>query len=243
MKLDISDDGVWPLHRGTTARLRWGSTSGYALRYIELKPGPESAPALADDGLLPRVHTTTPVELDQVYRVFRGRGKADLGAIVDELSATFGPRAKPLSAALRQSPAGLDQLAEVLDALGSDERALRTLVVAGDRTASALAAREGQLGEVVGQAAQTFDEVATHAGAVRESLERLPGTLSASESTLERLDGSIAGLHGLVRVLGPGASALRADGAPGARSAQGAACGRAHWRSGPCAAARAPRPA
>jgi virulence factor Mce-like protein len=218
VKLSISDGGAWPLHRGTTARLRWGSTSGYALRYVELRPGPKSAPALKDDGLLPRVQTTTPVELDRVYRIFRGRGRADLGAVVDELSATFGPRAKPLARALRESPAGLDQLAEVLDALGADERALRTLVVAGDRTASALAAREGQLGEVVGKAAQTFDEVATRAAAVRASLERLPATLDTSRSTLKRLDGSLVGLQALVGVLGPGATELRRM-APAARDA------------------------
>src|SRR5207248_869476 len=128
------------------ARLRWGSTSGYSLRYVELRPGPASAPALSDDGLLPPARTTTPVELDQMFRIFRGRGRGDLRALVGELSDTFGPRAKPLARALRDAPVGFDQLAEVLNALGADERALRTLVVAGDRTAGALAARDGQLG-------------------------------------------------------------------------------------------------
>jgi len=209
MKLGISAGDVWPLRQGTTARLRWGSTSGYSLRYVELHPGPASAPALADDGLLPRAQTTTPVELDQVYRIFRGRGRADLGALVGELSDTFGPRAKPLARALRDAPPGMDQAAEVLRALGANEQQLRTLVLAGDRTAGALAAREGQLGEVVGHAAQTFDTVATRAGAVRAALERLPLTLTTATSTMNRLDTSLVGLQALVGELGPGASALR----------------------------------
>ena len=218
VELGIDDGDVWPLRRGTTAGLRWGSTSGYALRYVELTPGPGGGPALADDGLLPRVQTSTPVELDQVLRIFRGRGRADLGGLVEGLSDTFGPRAKPLARTLREAPHGLDQTAELLDALGADEHALRTLVVAGDRTASALAAREGELGAAVGNAAQTFDEVATRAAAVQASLERLPLTLGTSESTLRRLDGSLVGLDRLVAELAPGASALRRM-APPARGA------------------------
>lgn len=218
VKLDISDDDAWPLPRGTTARLRFGSTSGYALRYVELHPGPESAPALADDGLLGRAQTTTPVELDQVYRMFRGRARADLGGLVDELGQTFGPQAKPLSSALRDAPEGLEQTTAVLDELSADRRALRTLVVAGDRTASALAAREGPLGEAIGGAAQTFDAVATRATAVRGALERFPLTLTTSRATLHRLDGSITGLQDLVGELRPGATALRRM-APAARGA------------------------
>jgi len=218
LKLGIDDDEAWPLHRGTTARLRWGSTSGYSLRYVELVPGPTTQPELPDEGLLPRVQTTTPVEIDTVMRVFRGRGRADLGATVDELGATFGPRAKDLSRTLRESPAGLDALADVLDALGSDEHALRTLVRAGERTTSALAAREGQLGEVVGHAAQTLNAVATRAGAVRVSLEQLPPTLTTSRATLGRLDRSLVGLQDLVGKLAPGTTALRRM-APAARGA------------------------
>jgi phospholipid/cholesterol/gamma-HCH transport system substrate-binding protein len=220
LKLGISGDDAWPLHRGTTARLRWGSTSGYSLRYVELTPGPESQPKLADGGLLPRIQTMSPVELDHVMRIFRGRGRADLGGVVDELSATFGPRAPALSRALRDSPPGLDALAEVLGELNADELALRSLVVSGDRTTSALAAREGQLGEVVGHAAQTMDTVATRAGAVRASLDKLPPTLSTSRATLARLDHSLVGLQDLVDKLGAGGavSALRRM-APPARGA------------------------
>lgn len=208
LKLGV-DDQAWPLRRGTTARLRWGSTSGYALRYVELVPGPTSQPELPDDGLLPRVQTTQPVELDSVMRLFRGRGREDLGVTVDELGATFGPRTKALARTLREAPTGLDELSEVLDALGSDEHALRTLVRAGSRTASALDAREGQLGEVVGHAAQTLDAVASRAGAVRTSLERLPPTLRTSRSTLARLDRSLVGLEDLIGRLAPGTTALR----------------------------------
>ena len=52
VELNIQEDDVWPLPRGTTAGLRWGSTTSLAYRYVELHPGPKSAPDLPDDGVL-----------------------------------------------------------------------------------------------------------------------------------------------------------------------------------------------
>ena len=50
--LDIQDDDVAPLHRGTTATVRVPSLSGVANRYVALSPGPNSAPALPDGATL-----------------------------------------------------------------------------------------------------------------------------------------------------------------------------------------------
>ena len=218
LELDVEDDEVWPLRRGTTARLRWGSNTGYALRYVELHPGPPSAPPLPDRGLLTRADTVTPVELDEIYRIFRGRTREDLGELVGELGETFGGRGRPLEQALRNAPEGLDQTTEVLRELGADPAALRMLAVAGDRTASALAVRDRDLRDLIDQAAGTFDELAEHATAQRESLDRLPDTLRTGGDTLARLDVSLVGLDALVHDLGPGARALRTL-APRARGA------------------------
>ena len=38
VELKIQEDEVWPLPRGTTAGLRWGSTTSLAYRYVELHP-------------------------------------------------------------------------------------------------------------------------------------------------------------------------------------------------------------
>lgn len=205
----VDESDVWPLRRGTRAGMRWGSTTSYASRYLELYPGPASAPALPAGGLLSRADTVSPVELDQLYRIYRGRTRGDLQAVIGELGDTFRGNAGALSHALRDGPAGLEQSAEFLRELGADEASLRTLTVAGDRTATALASRDGELRGLVTHAAGTFDELARHAGAQRAALERLPATLSTSRGTLRRLDVSLGGLDALVKDLGPGARALR----------------------------------
>ncbi|MDX6733852.1 MAG: phospholipid/cholesterol/gamma-HCH transport system substrate-binding protein, partial [Baekduia sp.] len=69
-ELKIYDNDVWPLHVGTKAAIRWGSTTSLAYRYAELYPGPANKPALPDNALLTRSQTITPVELDTSYRIF-----------------------------------------------------------------------------------------------------------------------------------------------------------------------------
>jgi len=216
VELEISDDDAWPLPRGTVARLRWGSNTGYAIRYVDLLRPRNPTPALPDGGLL--TQTITPVELDQSYRIFRGRTKEDLGELVGELGATFGPRARPLARSLRRAPGGLDALADLLRELGADRVALRTVAREGARTARAIESRDLQLRDMLVHLGGTFDELAEHTTAQQRSLERLPPALAASRTTLARLDRSLVGLQALTGDLRPGARALRAL-APSARTA------------------------
>jgi virulence factor Mce-like protein len=218
VELDVREDGVWPLHRGTTAGTRWGSTTSLAYRYIELHAGPSSAPKLPDNGLLTAAETRTPVELDESYRIFRGRTKGDLSKLVSELGDTLDGRGRALREGLRDTPAGLNGFADLLRELGADTNALRTLIVAGDSATSALASRRGDLGGLVDQAAATFDELAQHARAQQRALDRAPRAFSESTTTLRRLDTSLVGLQALVDDLGPGARQLRALARPARRA-------------------------
>jgi phospholipid/cholesterol/gamma-HCH transport system substrate-binding protein len=216
--LEVREDGIWPLHRGTTAGIRWGSTTSLAYRYIELQAGPESAPKLPDNGLLTAAETRTPVELDESYRIFRGRTKGDLKTLVSELGDTLDGRGRALREGLRDTPVGLDGFADLLRELGADTNALRTLIVAGDSATSALASRRGDLGGLVDQAAATFDEFAQHARDQQRALDRAPRAFGESTSTLRRLDSSLVGLQALVDDLGPGARQLRALARPARRA-------------------------
>jgi len=203
------DDEAWPLPRGTSARIRWGSTTSYLSRYVELLPGREGEPPLADDAMLSRAQTTTPFELDQAYRIFRGRTKADAARLLGGLGDTLGPRPRALRRGLRATPGGLDETGAFMRELAADEAALRTLVVAGDRTTSAIAAREDDLRGLMTNAAGTFDELAEHARDQQDALDRAPRAFAESTRTLARLDTTLEGLDGLVGDLRPASPALR----------------------------------
>ncbi len=212
--LRIDDEDVWPLPKGTTARARGGSTTAYLGRYTELLPGPAGAGDLPEDGVLPRPRNDTAYELDQAYRIFRGRTKDDAGKAIDELGDTFDGRERALRKGLAAAPGGLDETTALMRELSADEERLSTLASAGDRTVSALAAREGDLRSLVTNAAGTFDELAQHTRAQQVALAKAPGTFRATNTTLARLDTSLDGLDGLVADLRTGAPALRAIARP-----------------------------
>lgn len=218
VRLRIDDGRVWPLRRGTTARIRFGTTVAAATRYVELAPGPRSAPAIPDGGLLTRSDTVTPVEFDELFNVLDRDAQGDLRHLLDTSASTFGPRGRPLARGISGTAAGFDALGSLTRALGSDPRALSTLVGAGERTARALASRDPALRALLTDAAGTFDELAAHDDGIRASLARLPRTLAAGRGTLARTDRSLVGLDALVADVAPGARRLRAV-APSARRA------------------------
>lgn len=209
VKLKISDGDAWPLPRGTVARARWGSTTSYLSRYVELYPGPQGAGALADGAILPTKDTRSAFELDQSYRIFRGHTRAQTSRLIDDLGAGVGPEGAALRRGLAAAPGGLGATADVMQELGADGERLRTLADAGDRTTTALASRADDLQRLVADAAGAFDELAAHTRAQQVALDRAPHTFDVATTTLRRMDRSIDGLDALVSDLGPGGEALR----------------------------------
>jgi virulence factor Mce-like protein len=216
--LNIHEGDVWPLTRGTTANVRWGSTTSLAYRYVELHAGPANAPKLPDGGILSQASTKTAVELDQAYRIFRGRTAGDLKKLVGELGDTLDGRGKTIARGLKSAGPGLDATSELLHQLGADRNALRTLIVSGNSATGALAARQNDLGALVDHAAATFDEFAHHARAQQASLDRAPRALDTAAGTLHRLSSSLVGLQALVTDLAPGARGLRTLATPARRA-------------------------
>jgi virulence factor Mce-like protein len=207
--LEIDEGDIWPLPAGTTAEIRWGSTTSLEYRYIELHPGPEGNGPLPNHALLTQATNVTPVELDQFYRIFRGRTTPDTRALVQELGDTLGGNGRALDRGLRAAPAGLNRASAVLGELGADQSSLGELVRQGERITGALAARQGDLTALVGHAAGTFDTLAQRSADQQAALDQAPQALGEGTGTLRRLDGSLTGLQALVDDLAPGAIELQ----------------------------------
>ncbi len=218
VELNIQEDEVWPLPQGTKANLRWGSTTSLAYRYVELHPGPRSGADLPEEGVLKLADTQTPFELDESFRIFRGRTQRDLKDLVGEVAETIDGRGKQIEDGLAEAPGGLNATAAFVRELSADQEALRTLVVAGSEATGALASRDRELGELVAGAAATFDEFAIHSADQQRALDNAPSALAESRTTLARLDTSLVGLQALTDDLGPGARELRALAPPARRA-------------------------
>jgi phospholipid/cholesterol/gamma-HCH transport system substrate-binding protein len=209
VELGIDDDAVWPLRHGTTAALRFGTTVGNGTRRIDLVPGPSSAPAIPEGGVIAARHSVTPTEFDQVFQTFDEPTRRDLRGLNRNADGVLRGRADDLDAGVHAAAPALDAVGGVLGDLAADERALRSFVREADDTLGRLASREGRISALVSVGAATFDTFARNSRALQASIDETPSTLGAVRTTLARLDRSVDGLDGLFADLRPGARALR----------------------------------
>lgn len=212
------DDDHWPLHEGTTVRVRYGTTVGNGTRRVDLDPGPASAPVLADGGIIAARSAYPPVEIDEVLNTLDARTRGHLQGTVQRAADGLSGHARALNRGVERSADGLTATSALIQDLAADTAAMRGLVVNANRTARVLAARREAVGELVTVAASTFDEFGNRSAAVRGALAELPSTLTEVRGTLRRLDTSVDGLQPLFADLRPGAASLSSL-APVARAA------------------------
>ncbi len=203
------DDESWPLHQGTTAALRFGTTLGNGTRRIDLTPGPESAPKIPEDGIIQTKDTVTPVEFDKVFDTFTPDTRASFRGFFKGGALNLQSRAPQLNRGIRRTAPALEATGDVFQDLASDEAALRQLVLSGHRTTRVLAAKRPEISDLMTVAAATFDTFARNSEGIRDSLDEFSPTLVDARNTLRRTDQSIAGLDGLVNDLKPALVALK----------------------------------
>ncbi|WP_354700603.1 hypothetical protein DSM112329_00884 [Paraconexibacter sp. AEG42_29] len=208
VEIGIKDDKVWPLHQGTKAQLRFGSTIGNGTRQIELLLGPESAPEIKDGGVIPNADSIEATEFDDIFDTFDKKTQAALQGALKGTGDTFGPRASELKAAVQETPDGLESLANLTGDLSADQPALRAFVANTFRVTDTLAKRRGQISDLINVASQTFRTFANNTEGIKNSLDRFPPAVREARTTLARLDTTVDHLDGLVTDLRPGAREL-----------------------------------
>lgn len=209
VELGIDDPAVWPLHQGTRATARWGTTVGNGTRFIEVDPGPEDAPVIPDGGIIPTDNTVSAVEFDDLFNTFNADTRERLQTMLDTTSGTFEGHEEALSAGLEESPEAFEATAGVFHELSADELALETLVRDTSNTATVLASNDVSIRDLVDGASRTFHAFGSNAADLRTDIAEFPETLRQSRETLARLDGSIHELDLLMTDLRPGARELR----------------------------------
>ena len=70
--------GVGKLHQGTVARIYEDSLSGIASKYVQLEPGPASAPAINSGGTIGHGQTYSEVNLDELFNTLDAKTRRGL---------------------------------------------------------------------------------------------------------------------------------------------------------------------
>lgn len=208
VELGIKDENVWPLRRGTTAAIRFGTTIGNGTRSVSLYPGPRDAPPIPEGGIIGEKHTTTPVEFDQVFDTLDANTRRRLRSMLQGTAGALEGHGPALRSGLRQAPGGIETTGDVIGDLLVDDTALKGLIANADRVTSTLAARKPVLSDLVTVAARTFDAFGQRTAQVQASLDRFAPTLDDTKRTLARSDSSLDKVDRLFAALGPGAREL-----------------------------------
>jgi ABC-type transporter Mla subunit MlaD len=206
----VQDMSYWPLHQGTTVTLRYGTTVGNGTRYIQLDPGPESAPPIPENGIITENHTVGSVEFDQLFNAFNRPTRAQFQGAMAGIGGVVATRTGQIGAGVDQTGPALRSIAGFASALAYDQHSLESLVISGAEVTSALSAHDAQISDLVSNAAGTFNAFASDTSGLAGSIDQLPATLTQARGTLARLDTSISHLNRFVTDLAPGASRLEA---------------------------------
>lgn len=198
------DDGHAPLHTGSKAQVQWQGVLGE--RVVELLPGPAANPAIPKGSLL--AAGTEQVELDQVLAALDPTTRAHLNSTVRQLDQTLKAKPDNLKNTLDSAGPAVQELGSVLQAVGQDGPAIKSLISDLQKMTDPLAKRRGELETVVGKLTSAMSAMATEQGQVQQALSQLPSTLDAAHKTMTTVPGAVDSTVPLLKDLRPATQQL-----------------------------------
>jgi phospholipid/cholesterol/gamma-HCH transport system substrate-binding protein len=207
------NSGVGPMHQGTVARIYQNSLSGIASKYVVLEPG--SGPDIPSGGVIQEDHTSSQVNLDQLFDTLDPRTRAGLKAFIRGQGAAIQGKGTAANRTLRYLAPGLASTSDVTAEIVRDEPAFDALLTDGATALQALASRSQELTALVANTETTLGAIANQGQALQQTLVLLPPTLNKTtntfaglRSTLDALDPLVAASKPAVRNLQPFAAEL-----------------------------------
>ena len=210
-EIDLTDDNQAairvtmeePLREGSTAVIRSTSLSGVANRYISLTPGPNNEDEIEEEGTISGEDTTAPVDLDQLFNVFRDREREALQKFIQGNATVYTGRTQLANRAYKFLNPALSSSERLFAEISSDSAALERFLVSGSQAFGALAERRDDLTSLVTNANATLQAIANRNDELDRSLAALPQTLRQGNTTFVNLRAALDDLDPLVAASKP----------------------------------------
>jgi phospholipid/cholesterol/gamma-HCH transport system substrate-binding protein len=155
--------------------------------YIDVTPGGPPAPPLKDNGLIPLAQTTPPVNSDELTDALDADTRQFFEALVGGTQNGLRGRGHDLRALLKALGPTTEQINHLGHALVKRRHELKRMVHNLGVVSNAVGRHDTQLAGLVSTANTTVGALASQEAALRESVGRLPGTLSAARSSLKHI--------------------------------------------------------
>ncbi|KRB76097.1 hypothetical protein ASE01_13785 [Nocardioides sp. Root190] len=193
-----------PLHDGTTARVSYKALLGE--RILELFPGEDAAPSLADGALVEG--SVDRVELDQVLAALDAPTRTRLQSLLDRLSTTLDGKEGEVQSTVQSLGPAVEALGQVLEAVGNDGPTIRKLVTRLSTLMTTLDEHDSEVESTITDLTTATGTIAANRSQLSKALADLPDTLETAEATLRDVPGTVDAATPLLKALAPGMKQL-----------------------------------
>ena len=152
--------------------------------YLECDPGTKDAPA---PDTIPVEQTAGAIPPDVVLDILRRPARERFGLILTELGVGLTARGENLNTTLRRAVPALRETDKVLKILADNRRTINALTRDADRALVGVAGNRRDVGRFVREAGDTTQASASRAGALKSTVNKLPGFLRELRPTLAEL--------------------------------------------------------
>ena len=170
-----------PLRAGATAIVRTKTLLGET--YIELAPGPRSAPPVPDGGMLAASHVLPATKLDAFLEAFAPTDRARLRQLFGGLASALSREGTALNGSLAYSSPFAGDLGEVLKTLDHETPQLQGLFNSSGVVLQALGARSGDLQAAITAGDQVLSTTAERNAQLAQIVRDLPPFLTQLRAT------------------------------------------------------------
>ncbi len=200
------DNKFAPIHRDARAILREKTILGET--YVEIAPGSQDAPALADGGVLPRSSVQPAVQLDQIFDALDPATRRAFQVWQQQLALAVRGNGRNLNSVLGNLPAFSADATDVLQVLDVEHTAVTRLVRNGGTVFASLSQNQSALRSLITSAGATFATTAANNDQLAATIEQLPEFLRQTRATLGQVQSFSLDADPVVRELIPVAEQL-----------------------------------
>jgi len=200
------DDKYAPLPESTRAILRTKTLLGET--YIELTPGSNDGPELADGGSVPEANVAESVQLDEIFRTFDPQTRAAFQAWQQEAAVAINGQGQALSYAIGEFEPTFTDLDKLFRVLDTQRLAVGQLFRNGATTFRSLRGREGELASLIQSSNAVFRTTAQRDRDIEALFRAFPTFQDESRLTLDRFKAFAVNADPLMRQLVPAAEQL-----------------------------------
>lgn len=193
-----------PLRAGTTVTVEWRSLLGE--RFLQLQPGPERNPVLPDGAMI--TAGSSQVVVEDLLQSLDPPTRAHLTSMIQQLNTAFDGAQPDFNRTLHAAGPSVAALGAVLNAVGSDGVAIKTVLANLRQVTATLAARRDGLSSTVLDLNRLTSTAAVHQRQLSDGLAQLPATLDSAKTALDKVPAATDATVPLLHDLRPAADRL-----------------------------------